>query len=142
MVSMRKSKKQKRGNNMTDTAPERYDSENDQSGVIITPDVEVEGGAVPLLGAQEEVVEETQPTPPEVQRGGDKPAFPGRAFLGMEESRSDVISSGEAVAFVNQRFGIAGDQFTEQTQEAVKEFQRSKGLSVRSRVGPTLYNIL
>lgn len=99
---------------------------------------------------QPELVIEEPPAPPrevevqDPQITDNKPPYKGWKYgwLGKDSGRSDVTSSGENVAFVNAKFGIAGDVFTDQTAEAVKNYQREKGLRPTGKVTPGLYQNL
>ena len=94
----------------------------------------------------EEQYEEEFSEPPEVaeeQPEMSKPKPLERKYvLGRKTSRPTIVSSGVHVDYVNSVFGILGDEFTEETEDAVRAYQRGKGLKETGRVDMATYSVL
>lgn len=88
-----------------------------------------------LPEVQEEVPEVEEPQRPEYPEGR-------YTVLGADRVRPTVHNSGPAVAYVNERLGLSGDEFTEQTAQAVRQYQEANNLTVTGEVGPGLYESL
>lgn len=78
------------------------------------------------------------------EQAPEKPVFSHgpHTLLGADVGRSRVVNNGPEVAYINARFGISGDEFTEATTAAVVEYQRSRGYKPQNRVSRLLYSEL
>lgn len=74
----------------------------------------------------------------------DKPAF-GIWKYGKFGKSDDVLatqSSGPQVAYINKKFNIQGDEFTDETKSSVFKYQKQNGLRPSGRVDKRTYDAL
>lgn len=73
----------------------------------------------------------------------EKPEYVTGSYAQLTDGKSSSsfrqITSGPQVAYVNRVLGLSGDQYTEETTAAVREYQKEKGFRVTGKVSPAMY---
>lgn len=101
---------------------------------------------LPVEKQEEQIAAVQEPQPEATPAKVEKPAFPTGGFASLSDGKAASsfrqITSGAQVAYVNYVFGLDGDQYTDETTEAVKEYQQKNNLRVTGKVSPALYRNL
>jgi hypothetical protein len=125
--------------------PFDWDKEHDESiGLIV---VDSEGNTTEFEARTVEQPEEAPVTAfdaPQEAPVAEKPVFSHgeHTLLGSDIGRPRVVNQGPEVAYINAKFGIEGDQYTQDTAAAVSEYFRAQGLRPETRLTRAQYESL